>query len=143
MKKIFTGISILTLDNKNRIFIPQKFRVKENKYVLTCGIDPCVIIYPYTEWEQVVKKVESLSLKNKTYQRIFTRLFFVEAEVVRMDSQGRILIPQKFIKKYKISDEVVLVGNRNKLELWSKKEWDKYYQQAEKIITKIKSQIEI
>ncbi|MCX7716001.1 MAG: division/cell wall cluster transcriptional repressor MraZ [Endomicrobia bacterium] len=143
MRKIFTGISLLTLDEKNRLFLPQKFRGKSKKYVLTCGVEPCVIIYPYFEWEEVVRKIDSFSLKNKTYQRIFIRTFFAEAEVVEIDPQGRILIPQKFIKKYGFSSEVILVGNRNKIELWDKTSWEKYLQEAEKIIKKIKTQIEL
>lgn len=143
METIFTGISILTLDDKNRFFLPQKFRIKEKKYVFTFGVDPCIVIYPYSGWKSVVKKIDTLSIKNKTYQRVFLRAFFSEAEIVDMDTQGRILIPQKFIKKYRLSTEIVLVGNRNKIELWAKNVWTKYHKHAEKIINKIKSQIEI
>jgi len=142
MKKVFIGISYLTLDKKGRIFLPQKFRFKK-KYVLTYGIDNCVAIYPYQEWLKTTKKIESISLKDKSYQRIFNRIFFAQAEIVELDNQGRLLIPKKFKDKYSLSNEVVLVGNRNKVELWSKNEWEKYYKNAEKILNQIKSQIEI
>jgi MraZ protein len=142
MKKVFIGISYLTLDKKGRVFLPQKFRFRK-KYVLTYGIDNCVSIYPYEEWLEVVKKMENISLKNKLYQRIFNRTFFAQAEIVELDNQGRLLIPKKFKEKYFLSNEVVLVGNKNKIELWSKKEWDRYYKNAEKILTQLKSQIEI
>ena len=143
MKRVFTGVSFLTLDNKNRLFIPKKLRPTENKYVLTPGVDNCVTIYPYSTWQDVVDKIETLSIKNKTYQRTFIRTFFAEAEIVEIDRQGRILIPQKFRIKYNLTNNVVLVGNKNKLELWSAKEWSKFYKQAEKILTRIKTQIDI
>ncbi len=142
MEQIFTGVSHHTLDNKNRLFLPQKYR-EGNKYVLTHGIDNCIVIYPFHQWQDVVKKVDSLSLKNKLHQRVLIRAFFAEAEVVNIDKQGRILIPQKFKEKLKIESEVVLVGNRNKIELWAKKEWEKYYKNASKILNQIKSQVYI
>jgi MraZ protein len=142
MKKVFIGISYLTLDKKGRVFLPQKFRLKK-KYVLTYGIDNCIVIYPYQEWFETVKKIDSISLKNKLHQRIFNRTFFAQAEIVELDNQGRLLIPKKFKDKYSLSDEVVLVGNRNKIELWSKNEWEKYYKNVEKILAQLKSQIEI
>ncbi len=142
MKKVFIGISHLVLDKKGRIFLPQKFRLKK-KYVLTYGIDNCIVIYPYQEWFETVKKLETISLKNKLYQRMFSRTFFAQAEIVELDNQGRLLIPKKFKDKYSLYGEVVLVGNRNKIELWSKSEWEKYYKNAQKILSHLKSQIEI
>jgi MraZ protein len=140
---VLTGISFHTLDEKNRLFIPPKFRSEEKKYVLTCGIDNCIVIYSFNHWKNVVKKIELLSIKNKTYQRAFVRLFFAEAEIVEIDKQGRLLIPKKFKQKYKLYNEVVLVGNKDKIELWSKEEWDKYYDKMLKIIKKVKTQIDI
>lgn len=141
MQKIYTGVSYHTLDKKNRLFIPPRYRAKEKSYVLTCSIDNCIVIYPYSEWKNVVKKIESLSLKNKQYQRSFIRMFFAEAEIVEIDKQGRILIPQKFKERYKIKRDVVLVGNQDKLELWEKKEWLKYSKQSQKIIQRIKTEV--
>jgi MraZ protein len=140
---VLTGISFHTLDEKNRLFIPPKFRSEEKKYVLTCGIDNCIVIYSFNHWRNVIKKIELLSIKNKTYQRAFVRLFFAEAEIVEIDKQGRLLIPKKFKHKYKLYNEVVLVGNKDKIELWPKEEWDKYYDKMLKIIKKVKTQIDI
>lgn len=141
MEKIYTGVSYHTLDKKNRLFLPPKYRTQENKYVLTFSLDNCIIIYPYSEWQNVVRKIDNLSLKNKQYQRSFLRMFFAEAEIVEIDKQGRILIPQKFKERNKIKREVVLVGNRDKLELWNKKEWQKYVKESQKIIQRIKTEI--
>lgn len=143
LNSVFTGVSYHNLDEKNRLFIPPKYRGNVKKYVLTCGVDDCIIIYSYKQWQETVKKIELLSIKNKTYQRTFVRIFFAEAEIVEIDAQGRILIPKKFKERYNLSNEVVLVGNRDKLELWSKKEWDKYYKSTARIIRNIKSQIDI
>ncbi|MCS7231499.1 MAG: division/cell wall cluster transcriptional repressor MraZ [Elusimicrobiota bacterium] len=140
---ILTGISFHILDQKNRLFIPLKYRNKQKKFVMTYGLDNCVVIYSFKKWQEVIKKIENLSIKNKLYQRAFIRLFFAEAEIVEIDRQGRILIPKKFKDRFNLGNEIVLVGNKDKLEIWSKEEWFRYYKEVSKIINKIKTQIEI
>jgi len=140
---IYTGISYHILDSKNRLFLPPKYRGKTKKYIFTSGIDDCVVIYSSDVWQDVVKKVENFSLKNKSYQRAFLRTFFADAEIVDIDNQGRVLIPQKFKEKYKLIKEVVIVGNKEKIELWNKDMWEKYYSYSTKMLKKIKSQLEI
>lgn len=140
---ILTGISYHILDQKNRLFIPPKYRNNQKKFVMTYGLDNCIVIYPFKRWQEVVKKIENISIKNKTYQRAFLRLFFAEAEILDIDEQGRLLIPKKFKEKLKLKNEVVLIGNKDKLEIWSKEEWLKYSADFSKIIKSIKSQIDI
>ncbi|MEN3014107.1 MAG: division/cell wall cluster transcriptional repressor MraZ [Endomicrobiia bacterium] len=138
-----TGVSYHLIDHKNRLFIPPKYRNNQRKFVMTFGLENCIVVYPFERWNETIKKIENLSIKNKTYQRAFLRLFFAEAEIVKLDNQGRILIPQKFKEKLCLENEVVLIGNKDKLEIWSKKEWMKYYSSFSKIINKIKAQIDI
>jgi MraZ protein len=140
---IYTGISCHTLDSKNRLFLPPKYRGKTKRYIFTSGIDECVVIYSYDRWQEVVKKIENISLKNKSYQRAFLRTFFADAEFIDIDNQGRILIPQKFKEKYKLTKEVVIVGVKEKIELWDKTTWEKYYAHSISVLKKIKSQLEI
>lgn len=140
---ILTGISYHTLDQKNRLFIPPKYRGSQKKFVITYGLDGCIVIYSFKKWQEAVKKIENISIKNKTYQRAFLRLFFAEAEIIDIDEQGRLLIPKKFKEKLKLDNEIVLVGNKDKLEIWSKKEWLRYCNNFSKIINRIKTQIDI
>ncbi|MFQ3676299.1 MAG: division/cell wall cluster transcriptional repressor MraZ [Endomicrobiia bacterium] len=140
---IYTGISYHTLDSKNRLFLPPKYRGKTKKYVFTSGIDECVVIYSADIWQDVVKKIEDISLKNKSYQRAFLRTFFADAEIVEIDNQGRILIPQKFKEKYRLIKEVVIVGVKEKIELWNSDVWKRYYSYSTNLLKKIKTQLEI
>ncbi|MCX7957084.1 MAG: division/cell wall cluster transcriptional repressor MraZ [Endomicrobia bacterium] len=138
-----TGLSYHNLDEKNRLFIPPKYRANEKKFVITCGLDNCIIVYPLCRWSKAVEKIEQVSIKNKLYQRAFSRLFFAEAHIVELDTQGRILIPKELKIKFNLKSEVVLVGNKDKLEIWSKQEWQKYYNNVAKMIKNIRSQIDI
>ncbi len=140
---IYTGISYHILDSKSRLFLAPKYRGKSNKYILCSGIDDCVVIYSYDNWNKIVGKIESISLKNKSYQRAFLRTFFADVEMVVIDNQGRILIPQKFKEKYNLIKEVVVVGVKDKIELWNKKVWERYYLTSVNVLKKIKAQLEI
>ena len=141
--EVFTGVSFLTLDSKNRLFLPPKYRDATRTYVLTPGFDGCILIYSLDRWRDVVKKMESISLKNKNYQRAFLRTFFADAEVVKMDRQGRILIPQKLKERFSLKSQVALVGVKDKLELWDRRKWQRYYEASVKLLNKVKSQLEI
>lgn len=139
----YTGVSYHILDSKGRLFLPPKYRGKSKKYVFVSGVDECITLYSFDRWDNVVNKVEKVSLENKSYQRAFLRTFFADAEFVEIDKQGRILIPQKFKKKYKIEKEVVIVGVKDKIELWNKRLWEKYYDMSVDLLNKIKSQLDI
>ena len=54
----FTGEYQYSLDSKGRINIPAKFRQSlsknnQNTFVTTRGQDPCIWIYPLTEWKKI------------------------------------------------------------------------------------------
>src|SRR5450830_1850717 len=91
-----------TIDKKNRISMPFKFR-KElgKKIIITPGLDSCLFIFTIKEWAKVSKKLSDsnndLSFL-KADQRSFNRYMFGRAAEVEIDSIGRILIPE-FLKK--------------------------------------------
>ena len=62
----FTGESRNSIDQKNRLSIPAKYRkalspVNNNTFVLTRGFDQCLILYPLDEWKKVEGQLGSLS----------------------------------------------------------------------------------
>ena len=46
------------------------------------------------------------------------------ASKIEMDKQGRVLFPDKILKRSGIGKEVTLVGNRDHLELWDRSQWE-------------------
>ena len=54
-----------------------------------------------------------------------TRVIASAADNVELDKQGRILIPAKLREKIGLGKEVVLAGNLEKVEIWSKDDWDR------------------
>lgn len=124
----FRGSSPLTLDTKGRMAVPAKYRERlrelcEGRLVITVSRDPCLLIFPLPEWEQVEAKVDQLSSMDSRISN-FKRLLFGRAEDCEMDAQGRLLIPPKLRASLGLERQVVLVGVVNKFELWRQEAWD-------------------
>ncbi len=114
-----------SVDIKGRIIVPSKLREElGEKFVLTVGLDGCLFMYPFSEWEKFVEQL--VNLPGSAVSRNIQRYFMSNASECEVDKQGRFLVPQKLREAAGIDIEgkVVLVGVINKIELWSKEKWD-------------------
>jgi MraZ protein len=129
---MFIGEYQHVLDNKKRVAVPAKFRTQFKKgIVVTRGLDGCLFVYPQSEWKKIAEKLGSLPVGEKG-TRSFIRMVLAGATDSKLDSQGRVLIPD-YLKKYAdLNKEVVVAGLFNRLEIWDKKIWEKYKKGAEK-----------
>ncbi len=116
------------LDPKKRLTIPTKFRnVLSDGAVLTRGIDGCLFLYPQKEWEVLADKLSKLPLSQGN-ARSFARVMLAGAMDVKVDSLGRILIPD-YLKDYaKLNKSVVIAGLYDRIEIWDEEGWKKYGQ---------------
>ncbi len=120
---MFMGEYNHTIDAKGRLIIPSRFReLLGEEFVLTKGLDGCLSIYPMGEWEAFEQKLRALPLTNKN-ARTFSRFFVAGATPCELDKQGRILIPQTLREFAGLDKDVVLTGNLNRIEVWSKEKW--------------------
>lgn len=119
----FTGEYHNSLDQKNRLNIPAKFRkvlnpINDRTFVITRGFDPCLILYPLEDWAQVENQLRGLSSikgQNRSFVRSVTRY----ATPSQYDGQGRIQIPDVLKEYSKIEKNTVIIGMINKIEIWS------------------------
>ena len=119
----FTGEYHNSLDQKNRLNIPAKFRkvlnpINDHTFVLTRGFDRCLILYPLQDWSQVeaqLSKLSSILGKHRSFVRSITRF----ATSVQYDGQGRIQIPDALLDYSDIQKEAAVIGMINKIELWN------------------------
>ena len=126
----FTGEYNNTIDQKNRLIIPAKYRKSLGKsndkpFVLTRGFDECLFLYPLDEWKIVENQLSSLSSirgKNRNFIRAIVRY----ANYVSYDSQGRIQISEGLLKFSNITKNVLLIGMIGKIELWDKETLERY-----------------
>lgn len=126
---MFRGSSVLTLDGKSRLAIPSRYREPlaarcNNALVLTVfPRDPCLLLYPLPDWEEVAAKLADLpdfdrqSLQTK-------RIMRGSAIDCELDSQSRILIPDKLKRYAGLQKKVVFVGQTNRFEIWDEDTWD-------------------
>lgn len=114
------------LDPKKRLTIPTKFRsVLSDGAVLTRGIDGCLFLYPMKQWEELAEKMSKLPL-SAVSARNFARVMLAGAMDVKIDSLGRILVPD-YLKDYaELDKKVVVAGLYDRIEIWSEEKWKKY-----------------
>jgi MraZ protein len=114
------------LDPKKRLTIPPKFRsVLSKGAILTRGIDGCLFLYPQKQWNELAEKLSKLPL-SQANARSFARVMIAGAMDVKLDSLGRILIPD-YLKDYaKLDKRVVIAGLYDRIEIWNEENWQKY-----------------
>jgi len=129
---MFIGEYTYKIDNKKRLAIPSKFRKDlKKKAVITRGLDRCLFLFSMEEWKKIAEKISSLPF-GQYDNRGFSRVMLSGAMEVEFDSLGRILVPD-YLKEYaSLEKETVVAGLYNRIEVWNKKEWDKYKEKTEK-----------
>lgn len=115
-----------TLDEKNRMSLPVKFR-KEigNSVVIAPGLDNCLSLFTTKEWQKISSKLSDSSMLASD-NRSFSRFMFGQAVDISVDSQGRILIPENLKNRSKLSSKVVVIGVQNRVEIWNEEAWNNY-----------------
>ena len=113
-----------TIDEKNRLTLPAKFRDSfKSGVVLTRGIDPCLSVYPRDEWERRVAlrvgDLEGLSRDDRRLQRFF----FASAAEGELDKQGRVMVPVVLMKHAGLGRDVTVAGVYDHLEIWDRAAW--------------------
>jgi len=130
------GEYIHTIDEKNRMSLPVKFR-KElgKKIIITPGLDQCLFVFTVKEWEKVTKKLSNsetdLSFLSAD-KRSFNRFMFGRAAEVELDSIGRILIPPFLKDRINLKNSAAVVGVEDRVEIWNEKAWTVYKEKVEK-----------
>lgn len=132
---MFRGASSINLDAKGRLAIPTRYREElqeccERRLVATIAVNErcigepgCLWLYPLPEWEKTERTIDALPTFNKTAGKL-RRFVIGNAFECEMDSQGRMLVPEKLRKFAGMDKKVVLVGQLSKFEIWSEDAWN-------------------
>jgi len=129
---MFIGEYTYSIDEKKRLAVPPKFRKQlKNGGVITRGLDNCLFLYSYEEWEILAKKLSEMPI-SKADARGFSRLMLSGAMEVEFDNMGRILVPD-YLKDYaQLKKKVVVAGLYSRIEIWDEEVWQSYKKQTEK-----------
>ena len=112
---MFRGNHPTRVDEKGRLKVPAEFkRVIDEKYgaqfYITSLDGKVAQVYPFEEWERIEQKLSALPTFNPTKKKFLSRVNYY-GQVVEMDGQGRLLIPQLLRESAEIKGEVAVTGN--------------------------------
>lgn len=128
---MFIGHYYHALEQKGRLAIPAAFRKELGKQaVITRGLDGCLFIFPEGHWQKVISEADSQPF-TKESARNWVRLLTNNAQLIEFDGQGRILVPTHLKEFAKLTNNCVIAGSLNRLEVWDRKTFEKYSQKLE------------
>jgi MraZ protein len=117
-------------DAKGRLMLPAALKsqlspVMQKGFVLKRAVfQPCLELYPMSEWESLMQKVNKLN-RFKKKNNDFIRRFTAGVKVVELDASGRLLIPKDLVAFAGISKELVMSSAVNIVEIWDKVNYEK------------------
>ena len=125
---MFRGVQHINMDAKGRLAMPARQREPllshcQGQIVVTIDTQSkCLAIYPLPEWERIEQDIQGLPALKPAVKR-FQRLMLGYATDLELDGNGRLLLPQSLREYAQLEKKLVLVGQGNKLELWSEALW--------------------
>lgn len=127
---MFIGEYHHSIDEKNRLIIPSKFRDElGEKFIITRGIENCLFVYSMDSWDKITEKLETLPFTKKD-ARAFVRFFLSGATVAEFDKQGRVNITSPLTTYANLKKECVIIGTGDRLEIWSLEDWNAFFDSA-------------
>jgi MraZ protein len=120
----FRGTFDYTLDVKNRLTVPAKFRPSlEDGAVLAKGIERCVALWRPPDYERHTASMLEHVNPLRPERRQLSRFFQANAYDIELDSAGRVMIPAKLVEYAGLAKDVVVAGAGDCLEIWDREAW--------------------
>jgi MraZ protein len=121
-----------SLDDKNRLTLPAKFREAfAGGVVVARGMDECLVVYTRAGWEEfVAARLEGLNPFSREARQM-SRFIFAGASETELDRQGRVMVPASLVEHAGLEREVVVAGMRDHVEIWDRAVWRKHLKEVE------------
>jgi len=118
---MFRGNNPARVDEKGRLKVPADFkRHIDEKYgaefYITSRDGTVAEIYPVEEWRKIEDKLAKLSNFNPSKKKFLNKVNYY-GQMVEMDAQGRLLMPQILREAAGIKGDVAVYGNLTYLEV--------------------------
>ncbi len=123
----FRGTFDHTLDSKNRLTVPARYRAALSEgVVLAMPVDlkPCVGVWRPEEYERYSRRALAELPPLSSALNELERFFYGSSQDADLDAAGRVMIPGFLGEHAALSREVVVVGAGDRLELWDRGRWD-------------------
>ena len=132
---MFLGSYKPSFDAKTRrIALPKKLRekLKSNEIIDLPGFESCIFGFDIKSWKVEAQRQLSQPLTEKGARSI-RRFIFSDAQHLRLDPQGRFILPDNLLKFAKIEKPVV-IGAGDHFEIWNWKIWQKEKEKLEEAV---------
>jgi MraZ protein len=127
---MFLSSYVHSLDSKNRLTIPAKYRdqLAVGLVVTAHPLDPYLLLFPQARWEQLAEKIDQSAVFDPS-TAVLRRQLFSFAEDLKPDGQGRIVISQRLRALADIQADVLIAGANTFVELWNPALWEQRVEQ--------------
>ena len=125
-----TGHWECKIDNKGRILLPSQLKKQldgnlNNSFIIKRSVfQNCLELYPMVEWKNVMDKINSLNRFIKK-NNDFIRIFSAGVRTLKLDSNGRLLVPIDLISTSNLKKNIVMASAINIIEIWDKDNYEK------------------
>jgi len=125
---VFRGNNPAKVDEKGRLKIPSGFKTlldaaNVTQLYITSTDGKCAQIWPLPAWEKQEKLLAEHSSMDDAVEK-YLNLTSYYGQQVEMDSQSRVVLPQKLRDKGKLDAEVVVLGKLTYLEVQNETEFE-------------------
>lgn len=132
---LFVGEFEQTIDQvKHRLAISSALREQINgeedggNFILVLGPDRHLWLYPDDYYRRLLATMKHSPLPDRQSRRV--HLLTAMARVLKTDSQGRVVLPEKSMRRAIIAEDVTLVGVFDHIEIWPTDEWERHVEEA-------------
>lgn len=135
--KLFLGEYQLSFTEGYRVAMPKKLReqISGSEVILSRGFEKCIFVYDKQDWINETSKQAEISITDSK-NRELKRYMFAQAFDTKLDSQGRVTVPQNLVNYASLDKDLVVIGAGDHMEIWDQDVWNDYY---EKISTSLSS----
>jgi MraZ protein len=125
---IFAGTFQHALDDKNRVTIPSRWRGSDSDefFVVPHPNHHCLTVMPPEVFQKIGSEADNHAEVTRQQRATFNRQFFSEAQHCPADKQGRLLLSDDHCRRARLRGTIMLVGNRDRFEMWNTAEWKKF-----------------
>jgi MraZ protein len=131
LERFYAGEFRHSIDEKNRITIPSRWRRNrpEEFILLPEATHEFLLVMSPVEFAKTSSTAEINDKIPARDRRIFLRQLHSRAQHAAADRQGRLVLPDDLCQKIGLKNEVALVGNRGRFEIWNLQRWKRAHEE--------------
>ncbi|MDR1802777.1 MAG: division/cell wall cluster transcriptional repressor MraZ [Treponema sp.] len=128
------GSAESTLDDKGRVNIPVRFReFFQGELVITRGMEHCAMIMTPAGWERFEQAEGNSDVLNNEEREVFKNKHLNQAQVVTLDSAGRIAIPSIIRKYANLTRDCIVIRDEDRLFIWDSGDFEAYLEEKDAV----------